>query len=179
VTGSQQIIIAVVDSGIKLNHPEFKGRLVAGYDFSNKDAVPDDDSGHGTHVAGIVAAALDNGEGVAGVCPNCALMPVKVLNENNLGSWSQLARGILFAVDNGARVLNLSLGASTSSETLASAIDYAIESGVIVIAAAGTFNSDEPFYPAARLRWGRQPRMAIVGQRAITAAILIWLLPGI
>jgi subtilisin family serine protease len=149
VTGSQQIVIAVIDSGIKLTHPEFEGHLVSGYDYSNNDAVPDDDSGHGTHVAGIIAAASDNGEGIAGVCPNCALMPVKVLDENNLGSWAQLAKGIIFAVDHGARILNLSLGSTTHSETLASAIDYAVQSGALVIAAAGNFNSDAPFYPAS------------------------------
>ena len=149
VTGTPEIIIAVIDSGVKLDHPEFAGRLVAGYDYINRDDEADDDSGHGTHVAGIIAAGLDNGEGVAGVCPNCRLMPVKVLNENNLGSWSQLAQGILFAVDHGARIINLSLGASTPSGTLASAVDYAIESGVIVIAAAGNYASDAPFYPAA------------------------------
>jgi thermitase len=149
VTGSQQVVIAVVDSGIKLDHPEFAGRLVAGYDFINDDEMPDDDSGHGTHVAGIIAAALDNGEGVAGVCPNCTLMPVKVLNEYNLGSWSQLTQGILFAVDNGAHVINLSLGSTVPSETLQVAIDYAVERGVLVVAAAGNNGSDAPFYPAA------------------------------
>jgi subtilisin family serine protease len=76
-------------------------------------------------------------------------MPVKVLNKNNLGSWSQLTQGILFAADHGARVINLSLGASIPSETLASAVDYAIQSGVIVIGAAGNFDSDAPYYPAA------------------------------
>jgi subtilisin family serine protease len=149
ITGSQQIVIAVIDTGVKLDHPEFAGRLVAGYDFVNDDELADDDMGHGTHVAGIIAAALNNGQGVAGVCPNCRLMPVKVLDENNIGSWSQLAQGILFAVDNGARVLNLSLGATISSETLASAIQYAHDRGVIVVAAAGNNGSDVPFYPAA------------------------------
>ena len=137
ITGSQEIIIAVVDSGIKLDHPEFVGRLTAGYDFVNGDDQANDDVGHGTHVAGIIAAALDNGQGVAGVCPNCRLMPVKVLNANNIGSWSSLAQGILFAADNGARVINLSLGASVSSDTLASAIQFALDKGVVVVAAAG------------------------------------------
>lgn len=149
VTGSQEIVIAVIDTGINAEHPEFAGRLVDGYDFINNDHQPEDLSGHGTHVAGVIAAALDNGEGVAGVCPNCTLMPVKVLNRYNLGSWSQLAQGILFAADNGARVINLSLGATSRSETLARAIDYAIESGVVVVASAGNNGSDRPFYPAA------------------------------
>jgi subtilisin family serine protease len=149
ITGSQEIVIAVVDSGIKLDHPEFSGRLVPGYDFVNNDNVPDDDMGHGTHVAGIIAAALDNGQGVAGVCPNCRLMPVKVLNQSNLGTWSQLAQGILFATDNGARVINLSLGATSPSETIVAAVEYAQAHGVIVVAAAGNYSTDAPFYPAA------------------------------
>jgi thermitase len=149
VKGSQQIVIAVVDSGVRFDHPEFGGRLLPGYDFVNDDGQPRDDSGHGTHVAGVVAAALDNGQGVAGVCPNCLILPVKVLNENNLGTWSQLAQGIIFAVDNGARIINLSLGSDIPSETLASAVDYAVESGAVVIAAAGNYGSDDLFYPAA------------------------------
>lgn len=149
ITGSQEIVIAVVDTGIKLDHPEFAGRLVPGYDFVNHDEQADDDMGHGTHVAGVIAAALDNGQGIAGVCPNCRLMPVKVLNENNLGSWSQVAKGILFAVDNGARVINMSLGAKIASKTLASAVQYALDKDVIVVASAGNNGSDEPYYPAA------------------------------
>lgn len=149
ITGSPEIVIAVIDSGVKLDHPEFAGRLTPGYDFVNNDEFADDDMGHGTHVAGIIAAALDNGQGVAGVCPNCRLMPVKVLNENNMGTWSQLAKGILYAVDNGAQVLNLSLGAEVSSETLAAAVQYALDHDVVVVAAAGNMGSDVPFYPAA------------------------------
>lgn len=149
ITGSQEIIIAVIDTGIKLDHPEFAGRLVPGYDFVNKDDQADDDAGHGTHVAGVIAAALDNGQGVAGVCPNCRLMPVKSLNANKLGSWSQISQGILFAVDNGARVINLSLGAKTFSATLVEAIQYAVDHDVIVVAAAGNGGTDAPFYPAA------------------------------
>jgi subtilisin family serine protease len=151
VTGSQQIIIAVIDSGINAAHPEFAGRLVPGYNFIDEEHPDDltDESGHGTHVAGIIAAALDNGQGVAGVCPYCRLMPLKVLNENNIGSWSQLAQGIIYAVDNGARILNLSLGTVVASDTLAEAVEYAVGHGVIVVAAAGNYASDAPFYPAA------------------------------
>lgn len=149
VTGSQQIVIAVIDSGIKLDHPEFEGRLVPGYDFVNKDAIADDESGHGTHVAGIIGAALNNGQGAAGVCPNCALMPIKVVGAHGLGSWSQLAQGILFAVDNGARILNISVAAETRSETLAAAVNYALDTGALVVAAAGNFGTDKPSYPAS------------------------------
>jgi thermitase len=149
VTGSQQIVIAVIDSGINADHPEFVGRLVPGYDFMDKDAQPEDASGHGTHVAGIIAAALDNGQGVAGVCPNCRLMPIKVLDKYNMGSWSLLAQGILFAADHGARVINISVGAVIPSQTVESAISYAIESGAVIVAAAGNNDSNDPFYPAA------------------------------
>ncbi len=147
--GSAEVIVAVVDSGIKLDHPEFAGRLTDGYDFVNDDDQPDDDAGHGTHVAGVVAAGMDNGVGATGVCPGCRLMPVKVLGANNLGTWSNLAQGILYAVDHGADVVNLSLGGSVASQTLAAAVDYAQAHGVVVVAAAGNYGNDLPYYPAA------------------------------
>lgn len=147
--GSNTVVIAVVDSGVKLNHPAFAGRLTAGYDFVNEDDQPDDDAGHGTHTAGIIAAAIDDGAGMAGVCPNCRIMPVKVLNAANVGSWSSLARGIIYATDQGAHVINLSVGAPTPSQTLEAAIDYALAHDVVVIAAAGNYAADSPFYPAA------------------------------
>ena len=142
-------MVAVVDSGIKLDHPEFAGRLTAGYDFVNDDDAPDDDAGHGTHVAGIIAAGMDNGVGSTGVCPRCLLMPVKVLGANNLGTWSNLAQGVLYAADHGADVINLSLGGTVSSQTLAAAVAYAQAHGVLVVAAAGNNGSDQPYYPAA------------------------------
>jgi subtilisin family serine protease len=149
VTGSQEVIIAVIDSGINAEHPEFAGRLVPGYDFVNKDPVPEDTSGHGTHIAGIIAAALDNGEGMAGVCPSCRLMPIKVLNDENLSSWSRVVEGIHFAIDHGAQIINISVGSIIPSETLAVAVERAVENGVIVIASAGNYSSDVLYYPAA------------------------------
>lgn len=148
-TGSQQVVIAVLDSGVKLDHPELAGKLTAGYDFVNRDETPDDDSGHGTHVAGLIGAAINNGQGLAGVCPGCRIMPVKVLNADNLGTWGNLARGILFATDNGARIINLSLGSIYPSQTLDAAIAYARQHDVLVVAAAGNTGQQQPFYPAA------------------------------
>ena len=148
-TGSADVVVAVVDTGIKLDHPEFAGRLTAGHDFVNDDDTPDDDTGHGTHVAGILAAGMDNGVGMAGVCAHCMLMPVKVLGAGNVGSWSDLAQGILYATDHGADIINLSLGGTVSSQTLAAAVTYAQEHGVLLVAAAGNYNSDQPYYPAA------------------------------
>jgi thermitase len=148
-TGSAEGVIAILDTGVNLNHPEFTGRLLPGYDFINEDSDPSDDHGHGTHVAGIAAAALNNATGAAGICPGCAILPVKVLDSGNKGTWGTVAAGIYYAVDQGARVINLSLGASVSSRTLERAIQYAEAHDVIVVAAAGNAASTEPFYPAA------------------------------
>lgn len=147
-SGSTSVIVAVLDTGINAAHPEFAGRLVEGYDFVNGDADPADDNGHGTHVAGIVAAGLE-GTGTVGMCPDCRIMAVKVLNQNSGGKWSTVSQGILFAVDHGARVINLSLGAEVSSQTLQSAIEYAYRKNVVVVAAAGNNNRGNAFYPAA------------------------------
>ncbi|MCE7984208.1 MAG: peptidase S8 [Caldilinea sp. CFX5] len=147
--GDSSIIIAVLDSGINLSHPEFSGRLLPGYDFINNDADPTDDHGHGSHTAGIIGAGIDNGVGMVGVCPQCTLLPVKVLNFNNAGTWSSVAQGIIFATDQGARVINLSLGASVSSKTLEAAVSYAVERNVLIVAAAGNMGTDRKFYPAA------------------------------
>jgi thermitase len=147
-TGSPAVIVAVVDSGIQLDHPEFAGRLAPGYDFVNEDDQPEDETGHGTHVAGIIAAGMDDGNGVAGVCPHCRLMPVKVLNSANRGSWADVAAGVLYAADHGARIINLSLGAPDYIQTLAEAIAYARSKGIIVVASSGNYGSIKPFYPA-------------------------------
>ncbi len=148
-SGGMEGIIAILDTGVNLNHPEFAGRLLPGYDFINEDNDPSDDHGHGTHVAGIAAAALNNQAGGAGICPNCTILPVKVLDGGNKGTWGTVAAGIYYAVDQGARVINLSLGATASSKTLEKAIQYAEEHDVLVVAAAGNAASTTPFYPAA------------------------------
>jgi thermitase len=147
--GDSKVIIAILDSGITFNHPEFSGRVLPGYDFINNDADASDDHGHGTHTAGIIGAGIDNGLGMAGICPQCTLLPVKVLNYNNAGTWSSVAQGIIYATDQGARVINLSLGATVSSKTLETAVSYAVERNVLVVAAAGNTGADRKFYPAA------------------------------
>ncbi len=147
--GDPAVSIAVIDSGITRDHPEFQDRLLPGYDFVNDDDDPVDDHGHGTHTAGIIAAGIDNGLGMVGICPECSILPVKVLNQNNAGTWSGVAQGILYATDQGARVINLSLGASVSSKTLESAVEYAIAHDVLIVAAAGNMGIDRKFYPAA------------------------------
>lgn len=148
-TGKQNIKIAILDSGILASHPEFAGRILPGYDFVNDDADPHDDYGHGTHVAGIAAAGVNNGIGMIGVCPGCSIIPVKVLNQSNQGTWAGVAAGIVFAVDAGANVINLSLGGTSIAQAVEDAVRYATEKNVLVVAAAGNARSNAPFYPAA------------------------------
>jgi len=148
-TGSREVVVAVLDTGVFLDHPEFTGRATEGYDFVNDDDDPADDHGHGTHIAGIVAAGVNNGLGSAGICPECMIMPVKVLNENNAGVWSGVANGLIYAVDNGADIVVLSLGSPNPNKAMEAAIDYANQNNVFVIAASGNENTNAPFYPAA------------------------------
>ncbi len=147
--GDSSVIIAVVDTGVDASHPEFQGRVLQGYDFVDGDSDPDDANGHGTHVAGIAAAGTNNGIGIAGMCGRCTLLPVRVLDEDGVGTWSNVADGIVYAVDHGAKVINLSLTGKYSSDAVADAVNYAWNHGVLVVAAAGNSNSSDPGYPAA------------------------------
>jgi len=148
-TGSPNVLVAVVDTGLAMGHPEFAGRIVAGHDFVNEDAEASDDHGHGTHVAGILAAAIDNGHGSVGIAPEVRIMPVKVINASGSGLWSDIAQGIVYAADHGAQIINLSLGGPVASQVLSDAVRYAAERGAFLVAAAGNAASSSPFYPAA------------------------------
>jgi subtilisin family serine protease len=147
-TGSAQVVVGILDTGIDPSQPDLRGKLVAGYDYVNNDQDPSDDNGHGTAVAGVVAASSDNGIGVAGYCWACRLMPVKVLGADGTGYASGLAQGIIWATDHGARVINASLGSPVNDLTLAAAAHYAWLHGVLVVAAAGNESSPLPDYPA-------------------------------
>jgi thermitase len=147
-TGSSSVTIAIVDTGIDLGHLDLAGKLVAGYDFVNNDADPQDDNGHGTHVAGIAAASSNNAIGVAGVSWGARIMPVKVLNASGGGTYADTATGVIWAVDHGAQVINLSLGGSGPSSVLADAINYAHSKGAVVVAAAGNGGNNFVLYPA-------------------------------
>lgn len=146
--GSASTIIAVVDTGVQRTHPDLAAKIVAGYDFVSGDTAPDDGNGHGTHVAGTAAAVTDNGTGGAGTCPACSIMPVRVLDNNGSGTLANVANGITWAADNGADVINLSLGATTGSPTLESAINYAWNHGVFLACAAGNNGNSGANYPA-------------------------------
>ncbi|MBN1121934.1 MAG: S8 family serine peptidase, partial [Anaerolineae bacterium] len=144
-----EVIVAVIDSGICADHPDLEGRIEDGWDFVEDDAVPQDEAGHGCAVSGVIAANIDNEIGIAGVAPNAQIMPLRVLDASGVGTYSDVAAAIVYAVDNGAEVINLSLGGPNSSNTLAEAINYAVEQDVLVVAAAGNTGSETILYPAA------------------------------
>lgn len=143
--GSPNVVVAVIDTGVQLDHPDLQAKLVAGYDFVENDTTPDDEQGHGTHVAGTVAAVTNNGIGVAGTCPLCKLMPVRVLDAAGYGSDLDVANGIVYAADHGAQVINMSLGGDAPATVLENAVDYAWNKGVLVACAAGNsgYNDDD------------------------------------
>lgn len=139
--GDPNLIVAILDSGLKMNHPEFTGRLVPGYDFANNDTDPTDDHGHGTNVAGVALAKGNNSIGYAGVNWNSKVMICKVLDNTNAGFYSWWADGIYFAVDNGAKVINLSAGGFDPSILLENAVNYAYANNVSVVVSTGNQNS--------------------------------------
>ena len=140
VTGTSQVAIAILDTGIDQSHEDLRSKVAQNVNFTTSGSF-DDKYGHGTHVAGSAAAATNNGLGVAGTCPNCALYNVKVLGDNGSGAWSWIANGIVWAADNGAKVINMSLGGSTGSSTVEDAVNYAWNKGVVLVAAAGNSGS--------------------------------------
>ncbi|MFH0943227.1 MAG: S8 family serine peptidase [Candidatus Beckwithbacteria bacterium] len=148
-TTQNGVKVAILDCGINENHPDLAGKVVDRKDFTNSASGTNDVYGHGTHVAGIVAAVTNNNDGVAGVCPGCSLLNGKVLNDSGSGAYSWIASGITWAADNGAKVINLSLGGSATSATLENAVNYAWNKGVVVVAAAGNSNDSSYTYPAA------------------------------
>lgn len=136
--GSNAIVAAVLDTGIEFDHPEFQGRILPGFDFVNNDDDPEADHPHGVLVSGILAANADNSFSVAGIDHHVKILPVKVLNSQNQGATSHLASGLIFAANQGAHVINMSLiDYPTSSATLNDALQFAREAGAILIACAG------------------------------------------
>jgi len=146
-TGNPSINIAILDTGVDLDHPDLADKIVSNINFSSSPTV-DDVHGHGTHVAGIAAAMTNNGVGVAGLGYSSTIMNVKVLGDTGSGTYSAIASGIMWAVDNGAEVINMSLGGSSPSSTVEDAINYAWSKGVVVVAAAGNYGNTAPLYPA-------------------------------
>ena len=147
-SGSQDILIAVLDTGIDQTHEDLAGKVVASINFTQSPTV-DDLYGHGTHIAGIVAATADNAVGSTGVAYNCSLMNVKVAEDDGSCDPVTVSKGIIWAVDNGAKVINISLTITKPSLTLENAVDYAWDKGAVIVAAAGNNYSSTLAYPAA------------------------------
>jgi subtilisin family serine protease len=141
-TGSPSVIIAVVDGGVWGGHPDLVGKVLAGYNTFTGTSDASDESGHGTWVTGVVAAATNNGVGMAGMSWLSPVLPVKVCDSTGSCPYSNIAKGMTWAADHGAKVINLSLGgASACGSTLQSAADYAWNKGVVVVAASGNSNT--------------------------------------
>jgi thermitase len=145
----QPVTVAVIDTGVCLSHEDLEGRVLDnGYDFVDNDDDPEDVFGHGCSVAGIIAANIDNGVGIAGFAPNSSILPVRVLGPSGSGSMADVAAGIVYAADNGADIINLSLGSMIGSQVTKDAVDHAIASGVTIIASAGNSGGSLPGFPA-------------------------------
>ena len=147
--------VAVVDTGLRAGLADLEGRLLhqLGYDFADDDPDPRDEHGHGTHVAGTIASAMDNATSIAGVAPGVCVFGVKVLGDDGSGTSEDVAAGIVHAVDSGARVINLSLGCDCEVlRVIEDALGYASARDVVVVAAAGNDGVDELFYPASSPR---------------------------
>jgi len=171
--GNSNVIVAIIDTGVAYEDnmdyaiigksgkrkvvatyaqaPDlYYTNFVSGYDFVNKDEHPNDDDGHGTHVTGTIAQSTNNGIGVAGIAYNTSIMPVKVLDDTGSGTYFDVAEGIYFASENGARIISLSLGGSSPSETMEQALIAAHENNVTIICASGNDGSPTTIiYPAA------------------------------
>lgn len=156
-TKGKGVVVAVLDTGVAYEDhddfrqvPDLRGtKFVEGYDFVNKDRHANDDHGHGTHVAGTIAQATNNGEGVAGVAFEAAIMPIKVLDHFGGGTSADIADAIRWAADHGANVINMSLGGGGRSVVMEKAVEYARKKGVVVVCAAGNGGRGVVEYPAA------------------------------
>ena len=148
-TGSSGVVIAVLDTGICLTHPDFQGKILPGYNYVSSNTNVADDNGHGTWVAGTATADSNNGTGVASVAWGTKILPVKVADSTGYAYYSSIASGINYAVAHGARVINISIAGTTSSSTLQNAMNYAWSKNVVVVCAAGNYGNSAPEYPAA------------------------------
>jgi serine protease len=146
------VTVAVVDTGVDSTHPDLAGQVLPGGDFiTGTEGQAIDPNGHGTHVAGTIAAIAGNNVGVAGVAPDAKILPVRVLGADGGGYMSTAAQGVVYAAEHGADVINLSLSATTPTEAMTNAVAYARSKNVVVVAAAGNMRAQgSPVsYPAA------------------------------
>lgn len=141
--------IALVDSGVHKSHVDLRRKVVAQWDFHNDNRTIEDFNGHGTHVAGIMAARAGNGRGVVGGCPGCRLIVAKALDKSLFGYDDNVIKGILWSARQDAKVINLSLGSTAKSDAIRRAVNRAREQGAVVVAAGGNYGNNTPVYPAA------------------------------
>ena len=148
--GDPGVVIAVLDSGVDRTHPDLAAKVVSpGHDFANDDDDATDDNWHGTHVAGVAAADTNNAQGIAGVARNCMILPIKVAGADGTGFYSWIIDGLIWATDQGAAVINLSMGGDFDDPFLEDACKYAFDRGVVVVASAGNEFGGPVVYPAA------------------------------
>ncbi|MEM9836925.1 MAG: S8 family serine peptidase [Bacteroidota bacterium] len=168
-TGSSSVVIAVLDGGMRMNHPDINDRIwvnatetengtdddgndfvddLKGWDFVNDDNDPNDDNGHGTNVGGIIGTEANNGTGYAGIDWNARIMICKITDDQGFGFYSWWSDAIYYAVDNGANVINMSVGGSGNSALLRNAVNYAYNQGVTVVACMMNTDNNVPYYPA-------------------------------
>lgn len=184
--GERDVLVAILDSGVDSTHPELAHALIEGWDFIANDADAFDEEGHGTAMAGIIAAAADNEQGIAGIAPGIRLMPVRVLDGTGTGSYADVMRGLIHAADQGAQIINMSFGGYGESRALSLAVAYAHERGALLIAAAGNDGLNGRVFPAADPRvigvastnpwngrsevsnWGNHVLLAAPGERIPT-----------
>lgn len=142
------VVVAVIDTGCDLDHPDLKDSLVDGYNFIKGNKTPNDDNGHGTHVSGTISAS-NNNKGIVGVAPKSKIMPLKSLDANGTGDLKHICEAILYAADNGANIITMSLGTPSSSLSLRQCINYATNKGCVFFCAAGNSGKNkELMYPA-------------------------------
>jgi subtilisin family serine protease len=146
--GARSVIVAVVDTGVDASQPDLAGVVLPGFNVITGTTDTSDQNGHGTAAAGVIAALANNGIGGAGVCSACLILPIKAMGANGTGDTAQVAAGIVKAANLGAKVINLSLGAPQSLDTLQQAVNYATAKGAVVLAAAGNSGVSTTFFPA-------------------------------
>ena len=156
-SNGKKVIVAVIDTGIAYeNYKQYhkledleNTKFISPYNFVNNTKHANDDNGHGSHVAGTIAQTTNNGKGVAGIAHNAVIMPVKALNSSGQGRLSDIADAVRYSADNGAKIINMSLGSPFGSKILSEACKYASGKGVLIVCAAGNDNSKNPNYPAS------------------------------
>lgn len=146
-SGKPEVKVAVLDTGIEKTHPDLEGKIIGEKNFTDNTDLGDHD-GHGTLVAGIIAATGNNLSGIAGVSYGTSILNVKVLNDEGIGTYADVIDGIIWATDNGAKVINLSLGGSSDMQLMEEAVNYAYNKGSLLVAAVGNNGTNSVMYPA-------------------------------